>query len=97
MLKPKVGDMVTLKPMPVTQVGESSFVLHYGSVSYAFDAIASIEPRPLQVEDQIEYEFCGEVIRGKILSIYGGKAWILCYDTYRTISIDLLTRVEDKP
>lgn len=102
MLKPKVGDMVTLKPQRVLWVGDGK--CNVGTeetwTKYSVDAIASIEPRALQVGEQVRWHektsegfvsWCG-----KIEAIQGNFAAVWIGACFRNARLSDLTRVEDK-
>lgn len=108
-LKPKVGDMVTLKPMRVVNVHDISFRAEWaGEAPFerfqvtipVNDMIASIEPRALQVGDRVWITAdCKAPSDGYRVEFVSDRV-VLSYNGKllgRTYPPAGLTRVEDKP
>ena len=103
-MKPKVGDMVTLKPLRVLEIDGGIIRLAGGERFTAWvapSAIASIEPRPLNVGDRVQWQGSGEF--GEIIAVHDKSAWVN-WDTLRwdnsklgTVPISHLTRIGDRP
>ena len=79
MLKPKVGDLVRLKPMRVVSVA-TDYIRCYGGESFGFDSIEDILPRPLAVGDRVRFVL-GDPdrpsdARGTVMAVYGEMAWV---------------------
>lgn len=76
MLKPKVGDLVRLKPMKVEYVSDSG-VGAVGDHSFDLDDIEEILPRPLAVGDIVCFsELKDSDWRGQVVAISGDHAWV---------------------
>lgn len=103
MLKPKVGDMVTLKPMLVRERNQKGFwagKLDEGYKYFLDEEAVSIEPRALQVGDRVWITadckapsdgYRVEFVSDRVALSYNGS---LLGRTYPPAD---LTRVEDKP
>lgn len=98
MLKPKVGDMVTLKPMLVRERNQKGFwtgKLDEGYKYFLDEEAVSIEARALQVGDKVKD---WDNAQATVLAFDGEEAWLKAEDgTHWTGRLSDLTRVEDKP
>ena len=93
-MKPKVGDIVTLKPVKVLEIENghvrieaSPNFMTWVSPSY----IASIEPRPLKVGEMVT---TGQAA-GELLAICGEYAWVKWHEGPATLILRDLTRIGD--
>lgn len=102
-MKPKVGDLVRLKPIRIVRV-ETDHVICYGGESFGFDAIEEILPRPIAVGDRVSFlasrSDCPSSVRGKILAVQqttrGTYAWVERDDgVFATLHETALTRIDD--
>ncbi len=80
MLKPKVGDMVRLKPLLVERVepGWCCDVLVAGGITLNRECVEEILPRPLRVGDRVRY-LAGVAAQAPIftiLAIDGEDVWM---------------------
>ena len=102
MLKPKVGDMVRLKPLLVESVSNDApaYFSTKRPDNYSYhvhqDMIEEILPRPLAVGDRVRCEHSYGL--GKIIAVNADVAW-LNWDAggYGTRKLANLTRVDDAP
>ena len=84
MLKPKVGDLVRLKPFKIIDgTTEGRFALTHDDgywFSVAENEIEEILPRPLAVGDRVRFVLgapdCPSDARGTIVAISGEWAWV---------------------
>lgn len=96
MLKPKVGDLVRLKPFKVTRLNSDYFEC-YGGTSNGYDSIEEILPRPLAVGDRVQVIRSEYPATGVILAVDKTAAWV-CWEPNRgrtTEEIAGLKRVDE--
>ena len=108
-MKPKVGDIVTLKPMRVVETNYLRALLtnddaarYEGTWSRTdmvwvrCDAIASIEPLPFKVGDRVEWgEWDGIKRTGIVRAIEAGTLAVWVGREFRIIPADAATRIGD--
>lgn len=98
MIRPKVGDTVTLKPVLVRETNNEGFWTGKDG-TYSFfrnEEIDSIKPRPFKVGDKVETSSPSHRC-GTILAIHGKQAWVLFADGHKfTNEIEHLKHVEDQ-
>lgn len=110
MLKPKVGDMVTLKPMKVIDVEDGTDLRRAGAKIGGYftsnwvplEAIASIEPRPLAVGDRVQWNhpvsnFDGrrQIHTGTVRAIESDSIAVWDDSKFLVFHPSLLTRIGD--
>ena len=104
MLKPKVGDLVRLKPMKITGFLEDEnrySIIQYGGYwfSVAENEIEEILPRPLAVGDRVSFTVGildrSRSMGGEIAAVRGSYFWVLRDDgMFATLSRDELTCID---
>ena len=96
MLKPKVGDLVRLKPMKVVDVNSTEFKVGPESDPYWLrnEDIEEILPRPLAVGDQVRVG--AGIGAGEIVGLHGAWAWVFFkVGGFESYEIRRLTRIDE--
>ena len=98
MLKPKVGDLVRLKPMKVLSIGEDDSVYLQDEFSWnrheAYNNIEEILPRPLAVGDRVRVGAGNNP--GEIVGLHGAWAWVFFKSGgFESYEIRRLTRIDE--
>ena len=98
-MKPKVGDLVRLKPLLVEAVGTGicDDVLVAGGFSLNVNRIEEILPRPLTVDDRVTLTIggdCPSSVHGEIIAAKNDRFWVLHDYGFATVRGDELRRAE---
>ena len=92
MLKPKVSDLVRLKPLEVRETYPSVGVYLGGMTVLVYDQeIEEILPRPLAVGDRVRHHVAD--LEGRILGIDGSDVWLRTETSCISVKLRNLTRI----
>ena len=96
MLKPKIGDLVRLKPVIVSKVNDKYFTINRGRDYFDIflDMIEEILPRPLAVGDRVRVGAGNGA--GEIVGLHGAWAWVFFkIGGFESYEIRRLTRIDE--